>query len=47
MREPGRLIHHMMTTDFEDQTIAQIYGADHHDLVASAQYIDQHMGMSQ
>jgi len=46
MREPGRLIHHMIKTEFEDQTVAQIYGADHHDLVASAQYIDQHMGLS-
>lgn len=43
MREPWRLIHHMIKTDFEDTTIAQIYGADHHDLVATAQYIDTHM----
>jgi len=33
----------MIKTDFEDTTIAQIYGADHHDLVATAQYIDTHM----
>ncbi len=43
MHEPGRLIHHLIKTDFEDQTIAQIYGADHTSLVESAKFIDQHM----
>lgn len=43
MHEPGRLIHHLIKTDFEDQTIAQIYGADHRSLVESAQFIDKHM----
>jgi tRNA-dihydrouridine synthase len=42
MREPGRLIHHIMKTDFEDQTIAQIYGADNHDLVETAKFIDSY-----
>ncbi len=43
MREPWRLIHHLIKTDFEDQTIAQIYGADHTALVESAKFIDQYM----
>ncbi len=43
MREPWRLIHHLIKTNFEDQTIAQIYGADHTALVESAKFIDQHM----
>lgn len=43
MREPGRLIHHLIHTDFEDKTIAQIYWADHHDLVESAKFIDGEM----
>ncbi len=43
MREPGRLIHHLIKTDFEDKTVAQIYGADHTALVESARFIDQHL----
>ncbi len=43
MREPWRLIHHLMKTDYEDKTVAQIYWADHHDLVQSAMFIDQYM----
>lgn len=43
MREPWRLIHHLIKTDFEDQTIAQIYWSDHTALVESAKFIDQHM----
>jgi tRNA-dihydrouridine synthase len=26
VREPGRLIHHIIKTDYEDMTVAQIYG---------------------
>lgn len=43
MREPGRLIHHLIHTDYEDKTISQIYWADHHDLVESAKFIDGDM----
>jgi tRNA-dihydrouridine synthase B len=43
MREPGRLIHHLIHTDFEDKTVAQVYWADHHDLVESAKFIDSEM----
>lgn len=41
VREPGKLIHHMIKTDFEDKTIAQIYGAEPDALVESAKFIDQ------
>ena len=43
MREPGRLIHHLIHTDFEDKTVAQIYWADYNDLVESAKFIDGEM----
>lgn len=40
VREPWKLIHHMIKTDFEDKTIAQIYGADPEALLESAKFID-------
>lgn len=39
IRQPQRLVHHIIKTDFETQTIAQIYGWDHDDLVATAKDI--------
>lgn len=42
-REPGKLIHHIMKTDFEKNTIAQIYGSDENDLLEAAKFIDQGM----
>ena len=41
VREPWRLIHHIIKTDFEDTTIAQIYGWDHDALFETALYIDK------
>ena len=42
IREPGRLIHHIIKTDYEDKTIAQIYWWDHSNLVETAQYLDKY-----
>lgn len=39
VRQPQRLVHHLMKTSFENQTIAQIYGWDHEDLIATAKDI--------
>lgn len=39
VREPQRLVHHIIKTDYEDNTIAQIYGGDHEDLVKTAKDI--------
>lgn len=40
IRQPQRLVHHLMKTSYEEgHTIAQIYGGDHDDLVATAKDI--------
>lgn len=39
IRQPQRLVHHIIRTEYETQTIAQIYGWDHDDLVATAKDI--------
>ena len=39
VRQPQRLVHHLVKTEYEQQTVAQIYGGSHEDLIATAKDI--------